>query len=236
MKTVHAPRSARLAPHVKAGIILAPKALQWLNRGVEPPSRCDVLALITAFVVGSLGEANAALIYDNGPIMGQLAYNIDNNGAFAVSDSFTTSGPATLTSAQAGLWVANGPVPAVPVSANWRIGTTAGGSEIASGLANFANTPLGNGIYASTFEISGNLSSAGTYYLTLLNGIGSNGQALFWDSNDGPSTAYQFGGYGVITSESFQIYGEVVPEPSAGVLLLVTFGLQCIRNMRNRKP
>jgi hypothetical protein len=188
------------------------------------------LAPLAALMAGFTAQASAEVIYDNGPIVVQLSYNI---GHFSVSDSFIASSPATLTSAQVGLEVSTGKI---PVSANWQIGTTSGGDEIASGFATFDNTHLSIGIYSSTFAISGNLNSGGTYYLTLINGVASDGTDLFWDANGGPSTAYQYGGDGNINSESFQIYGEPVPEPSTGALLLLGFGLHRIGIKRNWLP
>ena len=65
----------------------------------------------------------ASLIYDNGPINGNIdAWQI--GGGQDVEDSFTVSGPTTLGSAQAGLWLDTG---ATPTSLDWSIGTTPGG-------------------------------------------------------------------------------------------------------------
>lgn len=194
----------------------------------------SALPAVVALSLIGLGHANAAmvLVYDNGPITGQGAFNINS-----ISDSFTLSSPASLTAAQVGLWVIGGS----PVGLDWSVGTTSGGSEISSGTATLANTPWGSGgyIYQSTFAINGTLGP-GTYYFTLSHATASipNG-AVYWDASGGASTAYQFNGLGVIASESFQLFDDVVvPEPTsmlAGALLLLPFGFQGIRHLRDKR-
>ena len=46
----------------------------------------------------------------------------------------------------------------------------------------------------------------GTYYLVFQNGAVTNGDSVFWDENDGSSSASQ-SGTGIIGSEAFQILG-----------------------------
>jgi hypothetical protein len=60
---------------------------------------------------------------------------------------------------------------------------------------------------------------AGTYFLQLQNGISSQGKHVARDENDGPSSAFA-NLFGPIGSESFQIIGTSVPEPSEFILFV----------------
>src|ERR1051326_5970816 len=126
------------------------------------------LQAVTAIVLGSSGQAEPALVYDNGPVLGPDSWNI---GPYGDSDSFTVSCPTILTSVRAGLGVAG---VGIPASVQWRIGTAPGGAEISAGFAHFASTYSAS-VYDSTFEINANLASAGTYYLTLFSALTSVG-------------------------------------------------------------
>jgi hypothetical protein len=168
-------------------------------------------------------QAKASLVYDNGPI-GASDYSaafidsVSAGGPYAVSDSFTVSSATSLSSAQAGLWVDAG---ATPVSLDWSVGTTPFASDISSGTASLNDTFVRNNgfdIYESAFAVNGTLG-IGTYYFTLQNGVASDSGSVSWDNNNGPSTAYQSSsaGSGQLadgTSESFQLYGVAVPEPT----------------------
>jgi hypothetical protein len=173
-------------------------------------SLAAVLALCSSapFVNGQFvtEQPPAALVYDNGPAIGPVSYNI---GQYTISDSFTVLAPTTLTSAHV---VLNVRTFGVPASVRWHIGTTSGGAEISSGLGDFANTNMGVvGVFESAFAISGNLAGAGTYYLTLFSALTSLGRGdVFWWGANGPSSAYQYPGSGQIPSETFQLYGQIV--------------------------
>jgi hypothetical protein len=194
-------------------------------------------------LLAGLGQAQAGLVYDNGPINGTINAWTINEGQ-SVSDSFTVSSPTALTSAQAGLWTDPGQT---PTSVQWSIGTTPFGSQVSSGNASLNNTFIGNSVYGypiyeSAFAVSG-LLSAGTYYFTLQNAVAPPpypGAATWvaWDENDGPSGASAYTSFprlGLILvsvgSESFQLYGtSAVPEPTTtiagvGALALVLMAL-----------
>ena len=157
---------------------------------------------------------NAAVVYDNGPINGAVeAWTI--NYGYQVTDSFTVSSPTTLTGAQIGLWAYPGDS---PTSVEWSIGSTPYGSNISSGTSSLSSTFTGGygfGIYPlfeSTFSLTGVLST-GTYWFTLQNAASINGNPVYWDQNNGPSTAFE-SIEGSIPSESFQLYsGTTVPDP-----------------------
>jgi autotransporter-associated beta strand protein len=176
--------------------------------------------------VTTVSTPAAGLVYDNGPINGTINGWTISNG-FQVSDSFRLTQPTTLTSAQVGLRVTSG---AVPASLQWTISTqpTGGGVAngnaptgiIASGTATPTNTfqsqvtQAGNtfDIYESTFALNATLP-AGTYYLSLgpnstASGGSSSSPTLYWDENDGASSAYSnIQSPGPIAgSQSFQLY------------------------------
>ena len=127
-----------------------------------------VFVMMFVFLYSLSGSAFATLLYDNGPINGQndawtLGYG------FIVSDSFTLTGTSTLTGAQIGLWNSGD----APVSVDWSIGTTYDDSTYGSGTGTLINTFQFTNyydIYESSFALSGTLS-AGTYWLTLQNGV-----------------------------------------------------------------
>jgi hypothetical protein len=186
---------------------------------------------IVALLLGVAAQAQSGLVYDNGPINGTNAFFIDASIDFSLSEQFTLSAPAALTSAQAGLWVLTG---ATPASVDWAVGTTPFASDLGSGTSSTSNAfALGNvleifDIYESTFAIATGTLSAGTYYFTLVNAAASDSQSIAWDISNGPSVAYHstfgnldgFNGPGS-NSESFQLFGNPVPAPSTFVVWLI---------------
>jgi hypothetical protein len=187
-----------------------------------------IACLLAALSLAAV-PAKATLIYDNGPINGTItAYYI--TPPYSVSDSFTVTGSASLGSAQVGLWLYPSDAPSTIA---WSIGTAPFLSDISSGTSSFTNTFLFNSgydIYQSAFNISGAVGP-GTYYLTLGNGTSNNNNDFFWDVNNGPSTAYDYG-FGQIPSESFQIFG-TVPDGGSSVMLL-GIGLAGVGWMRRK--
>lgn len=163
-------------------------------------------------------QAEAGLVYDNGPITGTDNAWIISQGQ-EVTDSFTLTGPTSLTGAQVGLWLLPGDA---AIGVDWAIGTSAFASDVGSGTASLSNVfqysnEFTYNVFDSTFSLNATLG-AGTYWLTLRNGTSQLGNFVFWDEDDGPSSALD-SSLGAIGSESFQVYGAAVPEP-AGLILL----------------
>jgi len=190
------------------------------------------LAAILCLVVAV--PASAGTLYDNGPINGsESAWTI--NFGYAVSDSFTLTGGTsfTLTGVQLGLWIYPGDN---PTSLDWSIGSNYDLSDFGSGTGSLTNTyqyTNGYGYYIieSDFSLSDTLA-AGTYWLTIQNASTASGDPIYWDINQGPSTAWEsyYGllnsslcqsaiGYSGTCSDSFQVYGTIntttTPEPAS---------------------
>jgi hypothetical protein len=165
------------------------------------------------------------LLYTNGPVNGTI--DSDDISTQGVSDSFAINANSTLTVAVVGLWMTPGDTPS---AVDWAIGTTAFGSNIASGTSSFFDqTDLGlnsNGydVWQSSLDIGGSVTP-GTYWFSLENATSSPAGIVHWDLTDGPSLADIREGTTIFTgdfSESFQIYGgtgATVPEPSSLMLL-----------------
>ena len=173
--------------------------------------------LFTAFVI-TVPQCRAdQVLYDNGPIKGDTAWAI-TTGQF-ITDSFVLKGAATVTGFEAGMWVRTGDN---LLTVDWSITSDPfGGTVFGSGTASMSNSfflDKGNfQIYESTATGLDVPLPAGTYFLQLQNGISSQGKHVLWDENDGPSSAFA-SGFGAIGSESFQVIGASVPEPSECIL------------------
>lgn len=190
--------------------------------------------LLLALCVIAAAPSMASVIYTNGPVNGQInAYNVST---FQVSDSFTVSSAATMTGFDFGAWLFPGDT---PVSVGWEIGTSFFGSDVASGTASLSNNflftnGLGADVYTSTASGLSVALGTGTYYLTLLNGVTAQGSVLFWDLNNGPSSAMQTV-TGSIGSESFNIYGGGTSTPEPGTFIMLGSGILGMAGLLRRK-
>jgi hypothetical protein len=165
---------------------------------------------------------SAGVLYTNGPVNGAIqAWTL--NFGYYVSDSFTLSSAATVTGVN--FWAWNYTAETTTL-VDWAIGTSAFGTDQGSGAAASVSSAFqftqGSGYDVNEDSISGlsvNLA-AGTYWLTLQNAVSSLGNPVYWDENDGPSSA-QENVEGVIGSETFEILGPdgAVPEPGSFALL-----------------
>ncbi len=185
-------------------------------------------AFVTLVLLQSFAPVKAGpiLLYDNGAVNGTLSAQTLTT-PYSGSDTFTVSAGSNLTSATVGLWV----VPSgTPLQISWAIGTSINANNIGSGTSSLTNMFVthnsydGADIYESTFPISGAVVPGTTYYFTLSNLTTNTGTGK-WDITNGPSVAYDgYDGYfGNASgskvpgsdSESFQLYGTVVPDPPA---------------------
>lgn len=187
-----------------------------------------MMIALTALVLLSGGFQRAeagGLLYSNGAVDGTLgAFDITNS---LVTNSFTLSSSATVTSVSVGLWVDSG---ATPTSLDWSIGTSefsVAHSGTASSLSNtleYQGNSFGEDVYQTSFNVGSITLGPGTYWLTLSSGVASDSGTVSWDeANNGPSGAYSGSESGVqqIASESFTIYGTAVPEPGGWLLAMM---------------
>jgi len=181
--------------------------------------------LVLVFALAVCAPASASIIYSNGPINGTYnAWSFAGMYGYAVADSFASTGSATVTSFDVGIWVSSGDT---PTTFTWTILTGGpswiSGTPVASGSATWSNTYLGPAnygydLYSSTASGLNVAIVAGTYWLELSNGVTTDALNLFWDENDGPSSAYH-SSPGPIGSEAFTVYGSQVPVPPSALLL-----------------
>jgi hypothetical protein len=134
------------------------------------------------------------------------------------------------------------------VAIDWEIGTSPFGSDIASGTSSFFDqTNMGPNaanfdIWQSSLDIGGTVLAGTTYWFSLSNATTnpafSGEDFVYWDLNNGPSSAFQRanGGDLPVGSQPFDIFGNVVtttPEP--GTILLLGSGLLSLAGIRRRR-
>lgn len=185
------------------------------------PAIC-ILAL--GYVFTAVPAFADAVVYDNtGP--GSYTTNAWSifdigGGANTVTNSFTLSGTKTLTGANFWIWVLPGDS---LTSVSWSITDTAYGTSLASGTSAGGpetQTATAFGYYPvleESISIPYVTLGAGTYWFQLSEGLDAYDNNVYWDESDGPSTAFESGGVGQISSETFQILA--TPEPSSFTLL-----------------
>ncbi len=182
-------------------------------------------------------------------------YGISTAGAY-VTDAFTLASASTVTSIDLGLWdYGSQDLRYDPASLSYKI-QNAVGTVVSSG--NVALTTLDTQYYGSGFreflsEFSLNVSlDAGTYYLTLSQGLASNGESIGWAFNQfGANNVAWVSPHAPFNSpwlnadgfeESFIINGEPIvvpppppsPTPEPATLLLIGLGLAGLAGARKR--
>jgi hypothetical protein len=204
-----------------------------------------ITLMMLSLTIALLGLAAAAkadpVVYDNGPINGTInAYPI--NGGSSVTDSFVLSTGTTVSDAEhVGMWTCLY-VCAMPTTVDWSI--TSGpfsGTTIASGTAVLTATPFSTNGYFQIWDVSfifpGVSLAAGTYWFQLQNATADIYTVVYWDQNNGPSSAKGAFHPDVTGSESFQLTGTAgggtTPEP--GSLTLLGSGLIGVAQILRRK-
>ena len=191
------------------------------------------LAIAGFALFGLSQQASASVVlYDNGPINGTIT-SFPINFGWAVSDSFTLSQPSTVTGVNFGAWNLPGDTTTsvdwgiANTSATYTVNGTAAVTSVSSGLLGSGFFPINTDSFATGSGIS---LGAGTYYLVLQNAVTGQGNAIYWDQNNGPSTASLYNTQsnfdaGSIGSQPFQIIGNVAvtPLPSTWMMLLSGF-------------
>jgi hypothetical protein len=213
-------------------------------------------------IVLTAGAASAdSIVYNNdfgGVISGDNAVEAawPINFGSSLSNSFVLINSASLTGVNLLAWETPGDA---TTSLNWYIldngnptdpfSGTSGVTTIASGTVaptdTFQSMNIGGwDIDELSFSISTPALTAGTtYWLQIDTAVSANGNSVYWDQSDGPSTAYSNAAgllpatgacNGLCTgSESFQLLASSSPEP--GSLALLGAGFAGLVALRRRK-
>jgi len=179
-------------------------------------------------------------IYDNGPSNGTNDGWTINFG-FAVSNTFTLSSNSTLNGLNFTAWVFPGDVlqsVEIDITSDEFGGTTYFDQQINVTQSGCATNQYGFNVCNEAGTFQGAAINAGTYWLTLSNGAVNLGDPVYWDENDGPSSA-SLNTVGTLGSESFTILGSssggtgTTPEPSS--ILLFGSGVVGVGALLRRK-
>jgi hypothetical protein len=189
----------------------------WVGRGCSqsgPSADWYSVPVTTGSACSQSSPAHppASWSYTNGAPDGyDNAYGFDTATPNWVANSFVTPTSLTTSSVALWVWVSNGDT---PLTVTWGVSATAGGSDL--GTATVTPTwshQFDNGegfdVWLATFPVVIALS-AGTYWLTMLDGTTSMGQEMYWDMSTLDTTingiAYDpFDGQVTIGGEYFTI-------------------------------
>lgn len=186
------------------------------------PLRFFTLITVLLFTI----PASAGTVFDAYPINGNIEGRTIGPPGFGITNPFTLPNPATLTGVNFGAWLDPG---ATITNIGWLLGTSAFGSDIASGYA----TPISHTFFASSLFNDYDIDSvsftfpdvnvaAGSYWLTLQSVAATGGGWVYWDVTSNTGSAIQSGS-GWTGANAFQILGNsaaaAAPEPASFLLL-----------------
>jgi hypothetical protein len=122
---------------------------------------------LAMLVAGTVLAASPVALYSNGPINGDSsAYQITGASAF-VTDSFTLTSSAVVTTVTFGQWVKTLDSP--PMEVEWEIGSSPFGSDLGSGTvplnaalfcSSGSTCAIGFNVYSSSFSLDVPLGGA----------------------------------------------------------------------------
>jgi opacity protein-like surface antigen len=206
-------------------------------------------ALLLAIAALLAVPAVAQVVYENGPINGNVdAWTI--NFGFAVADSFTISGgPTAVSGLSFGVWLNPGDTlqsVEVQLTSEQFGGTLFFQGQVPLTQSGCVLNSYSYDVCTETGSFTPTMFNNGMYWLELQNAVDTQGNPVFWDQNSGvgchspgcPSEAGE--NFESIPSEAFSLLGTSsaststsVPEPSS--LMLFASGVLGLGGLLRRK-